>query len=228
VRAQVQRVNATSSTQFENKYAQVLQADGTIRSARTQIVRPANIVLDRSHVPAHWTDARIAHLGPICNEIHPNIVRAFGPRTLIGLTPQGWMRRWDPQGRVTQSATNWRDAHTLLQQADVTVCSIEDLAGEWEVALEWAKHAPLLVVTQGPLGCTLFDRGQPDRVSAPAVKEVDPTGAGDIFACTLMLKLAAGMTARDACAVACCIAAQSVTRPNLEGLPTAADLTLCG
>ena len=56
---------------------------------------------------------------------------------------------------------------------------------------------------------------------------LDPTGAGDIFAAALMFKLAAGMTARDACAFACCVAAQSVTRPRLEGLPTAADLAIC-
>ncbi len=226
-RVQVHRVDAPTTTQFENKYSQVTLSDGHTRSARTQIVRPANVVLNRTHVPAEWQSARIAHLAPICNEIHPDLLRAFGPKTLIGLTPQGWMRRWDPQGRVTQHASNWSDSLTMLKLADVTVCSIEDLAGEWEVALEWAKHAPLLVVTQGPLGCTLFQRGQPDRVIAPKVAEVDPTGAGDIFAAALMFKLAAGMTARDACAFACCVAAQSVTRPRLEGLPTAADLAIC-
>jgi sugar/nucleoside kinase (ribokinase family) len=84
------------------------------------------------------------------------------------------------------------------------------------------------VVTQGHLGCTVFDHGQPDRVSAPAVNEVDPTGAGDIFAAALFWRMLNGSDARSACAFACCIAAQSVTRPRLQGLPTAEDLAHCG
>jgi sugar/nucleoside kinase (ribokinase family) len=59
------------------------------------------------------------------------------------------------------------------------------------------------------------------------VQEVDPTGAGDIFATVLFIALRRGDALPAACALANCIAAQSVTRPRLSGVPTAADMVLC-
>ena len=63
---------------------------------------------------------------------------------------------------------------------------------------------------------------------APQVEQVDPTGAGDIFAATLFISLKHGDSPRDAAARANCVAAQSVTRKQMAGLPTPADFEKCG
>lgn len=223
----VHRVDAPVTTQFENVYTDLKQTDGTVRKVRTQVVRPCPVILGKHLVTPELSQARIAHLGPICNEIDVDILTAFQPNTLICLTPQGWLRRWDGAGRVTQSAGHWTKARAFLQAAQAVVLSIDDIDGDWDVANEWAKHARLMVVTIGPRGCVTYLNGAPETVPAPSVHEVEATGAGDIFAATFFLQMAAHGDALRASGVANCIAAHSVTRPRLEGLPTRADIARC-
>jgi sugar/nucleoside kinase (ribokinase family) len=91
----------------------------------------------------------------------------------------------------------------------------------------WASQSRLLVATQGPHGCTAFVNGVPHQVASPPVDEVDPTGAGDIFATALFVMLQRGVEPLKACAFANCIAATSVTRKQLDGLPTPEDVMRC-
>ena len=93
---------------------------------------------------------------------------------------------------------------------------------------QWANRAQQLGANSSSLKqLQAYLQGHRSDVGAPRVQEVEPTGAGDIFAATLFVSLRQGQTALEACAFACCIAAQSVTRPNLAGLPTEADIARC-
>lgn len=56
-----------------------------------------------------------------------------------------------------------------------------------------ARRCPLVVVTDGPLGCTLFARGEQVQVPAFEVEEVDPTGAGDAFLAAMAAGLCKGL-----------------------------------
>ncbi len=211
-------IAAPLTTQFRNIYT---------ASGRVQVVSPCPVVLEPAHLTDEMRASRIAHLGPVCNEVSAEIVRNFSADTFIGITPQGWMRRWDEQGHVVSRADNWTDAELVLSRASAVVTSIDDVAGDWSKALHWASQTRLLIVTQGPLGCTAFYDGNALQTPAPAVQEVEPTGAGDIFATVLFIALQRGDPLRDACALANCIAAQSVTRPRMAGIPTRADIALC-
>ena len=213
----VQRLISANTTEFENIYTP---------QGRIQVTRPSPTLLEPQDC-FFLREAEIIHCGPVCNEVSPAFADAIRRDAFLGLTPQGWLRRWDADGRVTQDAAHWTDAGKLLARANCVVTSIEDLNGDWQVAYKWAAQTRLLVVTQGPEGCTVFINGEGVRVPAPQVTEVEPTGAGDIFAATLFLSLRRGHDAVSACAYACCIAAQSVTRPKLEGLPTAEDIRRC-
>jgi hypothetical protein len=209
---------APNTTQFRNIYT---------AGGRVQVVSPCPIMLEPAYLTEDMRASRIVHLGPVCNEVSTEIVCCFHPNTFIGITPQGWMRRWDEQGHVVSRADNWTDAGLVLSHASAVVTSIDDVAGNWSVAHHWASQTRLLIVTQGALGCTAFYGGNTLQTPAPAVQEVEPTGAGDIFATVLFIALQRGDTLRDACALANCIAAQSVTRPHLAGVPTGADIALC-
>jgi sugar/nucleoside kinase (ribokinase family) len=52
------------------------------------------------------------------------------------------------------------------------------------------------------------------------VKEVDPTGAGDVFAAAFFYRLHATRDPWEAARFATQLSAYSVTRPGLEGIPT--------
>lgn len=215
----VVRIDSPNTTQFWNVY------DG---SHRTQFTHPSPVVLAAEHMTHAMRHAEIVHLAPVCNEASVDITRVLAKHAFLGLTPQGWLRRWDAEGKVTQSPGNWSDAPAFLARANAVVMSIEDINGDWQTAHKWAAQTRLLVVTQSEAGCTLFLNGETVEVPAPQVEQVDPTGAGDIFAATLFISLKRGDSARDAAARANCIAAQSVTRKQMAGLPTPADFENCG
>ncbi len=213
---EVLRIPTPTTTQFENRYA---------GGRRTQVTRPVSRRLMADDLTPALRRAEIAHLAPVCNEVDPRIVDVMESESFVGVTPQGWLRRWDAQGHVV--AGPWDDAVRVLSRADAVVCSIDDIGGDWALAETWAAQTRLLVVTIGERGCQAYLHGHRQHVAAPQVQEVEPTGAGDIFAATLFVSLRQGQTALAACAYACCIAAQSVTRPNLQGLPTPADIARC-
>jgi ribokinase len=87
-----------------------------------------------------------------------------------------------------------------------------------------ALPVPMVVVTRGAEGASLFADGEETRVSGFAVDPVDTTGAGDCFLGTLLAGLDEGAAPRDALALASSAAALSVTRPGAgEAMPTRAE-----
>jgi sugar/nucleoside kinase (ribokinase family) len=158
-------------------------------------------------------------------ECDPSLVTHFYGKSFVGMTPQGWMRRVDDEGRVYGDA--WLGAETLLPLASAVVVSIEDLRGSWDLARVWASQAELLAVTRGWEGATLFVGGEEHRLAAPDVLQVDPTGAGDIFAAVLFCALSEGWEPLAAARQAICVASQTVAREGLLGVPAAAEIGAC-
>jgi len=132
------------------------------------------------------------------------------------------MRGWDQAGRV--SYCQWEEAEPLLARADAVVLSEEDVAGDETLVARYASQARLLVVTQGAAGCTVYMAGQPRHFPAPAVHEVSPTGAGDVFAAAFFVWLQRQGDPWMAARFANCVAARSVTRVGLAGTPGLDDV----
>jgi hypothetical protein len=214
----VHRLDSPLTTQFWNVY------DG---SRRTQFTRVGPVRLHGTDMTDALRDAAIMHLAPVCDEVDVDVLDAVDASSFIGITPQGWLRRWGADGRVSQAPANWTHAERFLARADAVVMSIEDINGDWSAAQRWAALSRVLVVTQSEKGCTLFVNGDTLQVPAPEVQQVDPTGAGDVFAAAFFVALQRGETPQRAAEVANCLASQSVTRPQMEGLPTPADIARC-
>jgi sugar/nucleoside kinase (ribokinase family) len=138
--------------------------------------------------------------------------------SFIGATPQGWLRDWDSSGRVI--AAEWIEAEHMLTRMDACVIGLEDVGGDRGRVEQMAAACPALVVTEGKRGATLYTQGEELSIPAPTVKEVDPTGAGDVFAASFFVSLYRNGSALDAARFATQIAARSVQRPGLDGVPT--------
>src|SRR5438067_1283710 len=147
------------------------------------------------------------------------------PRTLIRVTPQGWMRAWDETGLVR--AVEWADADRVLRKASVVVISEDDVADP-SVIRDWAKRARMLVVTLGDRGCDVYRQGGAEPFHSPAFKsaiEVDPTGAGDVFAAAFFWHLhKSGGDWKTAADWANCVASFVVEKRGVRGVPKLAEV----
>ena len=173
---QLHTIPAAQTTTFENVYT----ADGRIQTLYAQ----AAPILP-GHVPAEWQRASIVHLAPIANEIDPAMITLFGG-SLVGLTPQGWMRRWGADGRVY--AADWPDAREFLPLATAVILSHEDLRDEAQLE-QYRGWSRLLVVTRGYDGCTIYVEDEIRHIPTRRAQEVNATGAGDIFATAFLVRL---------------------------------------
>jgi sugar/nucleoside kinase (ribokinase family) len=208
-------LDTPQSTTFENIYTD----HGRIQYLRAQATR-----IDFDTVPTTWRNSPIIHLGPIADEMEPVLPESFQP-SLLGLTPQGWMRQWDAEGRV--SLREWNHSETALANAGAVVISREDVNGNDELIEHMAHQTRILAVTEGPAGSVLYWNGDRRRFRAPEVREVDPTGAGDIFAAAFFIRLLNTRDPWEAARFATQLASCSVTRVGLEGIATPREIEEC-
>ena len=203
---------AEHSTTFENIYSE---------KGRIQVVHSVAPRLDFHMIPEPWRQAPIVHLGPVAQEVEPGLVRHF-PTSLVGITPQGWMRGWDESGHVFFS--EWPEASFILQQAGAAVIGIEDVLNDENRIEEMVSSSRILVVTEGAAGARVYWNGDVRRFRSPQVAEIDSTGAGDIFAAAFFVRLYLTRDPWESARFANQIAAASVTRCGLEGIPTAEEI----
>lgn len=194
------------TTTFENVYE-----DGH----RTQrlLARGAPVRFDG--LPDGWFEAPIKLLTPLFNEIEPSSVqRLAAGGTLLGVEAQGWLRELDGD-RVRAAAS---DALPAWLAGDVVFVSDEDVADADSVA-GWREHVSVVALTRGRSGCTVWHAQGRHDISAAVVDEVDPTGAGDVFAAAF---LAHYHEARDAVAAARFAAAAGALSVRGEGFEAVA------
>lgn len=186
-------------------------------AGRIQYILKVAESLSLEDVPPAWRSAPIVHLGPLTNEIPPDVARAF-PGSMLGVTPQGWMRQWDGDGIVNYR--HWQEADQVLPHVQACVMSIEDVRGDEEAVSQFAALAPILVVTEGAAGARVYWHGDVRYIRPPLEVEVDPVGAGDVFAASFFIKLNQTRDPWEAARFATLIGANSVTRVGIQGVPT--------
>ena len=101
----------------------------------------------------------------------------------------------------------------LARQASVVFPSPGELAALGLSTDELVGRGTLVCATHGAGGVEIHTTagGAPVRVAAPAVREVDPTGAGDSFAAAFVSSYTRGAEPVHAATTACAVAAHSVT-----------------
>lgn len=212
---QVHKVPAAHSTTFENVYT----LDGRIQHLHH--VAPD---LTLGDIPELWRRAPIVHIGPIAQEAKSLVGNGLSS-SLLGLTPQGWLRTWDSDHRVQPCA--WPESDAMLAKAGAAVLSVEDVGGDEEQIEAMAAVCRVLAVTEGPAGARLYWHGDLRRFYAPKMEEVDATGAGDIFAAAFFWRLYSTRDPWAAARFATRLASFSVLKRGLEGIPTQEQIKSC-
>ncbi len=202
-------VPAGATTSFDN-----VDADG----ARTQYLHAVAGPIGPSDVPEDWRAAAMVLLAPLARELGGDALRFPGATVVAAL--QGWLRRWDDTGLV--GPRRW-DGAEVLPHVDAAVVSEHDF-GDADVASRWAALAPALVVTRGARGAVLHHGGAVRDVPAFAAREVDPVGAGDVFAAAYLVAYHESGDPVYAATWASCAASFAVEAPGVAGIPTRAQV----
>jgi len=211
----VHSIPTQRSTTFENKYTP---------TGRIQHIHHTAPDLSFDNVPESWRHVPIVHIGPIAGEAKSLVDGNFSS-SMMGLTPQGWLRKWDSAGLVAPG--EWPDSHTMLARAGAAVVSIEDVDGDEDRIDAMSTACKVLAVTEGPAGARLYWNGDLRRFRTPSLEEVDATGAGDIFAAAFFWRLYVTRDPWAAARFATHLASFSVRRFGLDGIPTQEEIKTC-
>jgi 1D-myo-inositol 3-kinase len=206
----IQRASAKSTT-FENHYE-----DGR-RSQRVHAVASPITLPD---VPDDWLRSDIALIGPVLSEVPPEVPRRFSRETLVGVSPQGWLRSVDDSGGVIRSsyagAAFWRGA-------DAIFVSDEDLIGGRDDAAQWA-NVPIVVMTEAYRGAQVHADGAWRRIGAFPADEVDPTGAGDTLATAFLIRFRETGDLSESLRFGAAAASLSIAGAGADAIATRAEI----
>jgi hypothetical protein len=200
---------AARTTEFENVYGGGERRQRVLAQAAP--LTEASLGSIRSRLRE---DAAVLYC-PVVHEVQLPLA-PLSPRGLAGVAPQGFFRRWNQEGLV--EARDWEDALSALARADLVSMSEDDQVAPEELAEEFPGRA--FAVTKGAKGARVYSEGDVYDLPAFTAVEVDPTGAGDVFAAAFLLALRERRPVVRAARWAACVASFAVEAPGVEGIPT--------
>ena len=208
---EVYRVPSRQPTTFRNCYQ-----DGR----RTQFLLARATPLGPTDVPESWRTASIVLLGPLCGELPPETTSLFA-RSLVAIAAQGWLRRTDSEQRVIAAewpeSAAWANVHALFVSED-------DFSGNDGTLNRWTAAFPTVAYTQASRGARLHVGGVWRHIDAFPEREVDPTGAGDVFAASFLTRLHETGDLPLAARFAAAAASISVSREGTLAIPDRAQI----
>jgi sugar/nucleoside kinase (ribokinase family) len=190
---------SSATTRFVNEYDE----DGT----RRQVVTARADDVDLEPLPDAWRDPDVLLLGSVADELGGIHAAAF-EAGCVGAIAQGYVRAIDADGVV--SARDWERPARDLLGVHALFLSEHDLPGADARARELLGCVPIVALTRGWRGLTLLTRDGVHDVPALPREEVDPTGAGDVFAAAFLVRYqetgdALAAAAFGACAASCAV-----------------------
>jgi sugar/nucleoside kinase (ribokinase family) len=203
------------STTFENI---------STHAGRLQKVHSVAGKLDLFLVPEVWRNPAIIHFGPVAQEIEPGMTRYF-TNSLVGITPQGWLRTWGEDGIVYPA--EWPEASFVLGNSGAVVLSADDVGYDEARIEELASYCRVLVVTENKEGARVYWHGDVRRFHPLPQELVDDTGAGDIFAAAFFVRLFTTRDPWEATRFATQLASYSITRFGIDSVPNSDEIESC-
>jgi sugar/nucleoside kinase (ribokinase family) len=172
-------------------------------------------------LPDEWRGARVWLIATVAGEAGEEWAGVPPAGSQVGVCWQGLLRTFDDDGWVRRVDPQ---PSSILEAAGLVVASVDDFEAGAEIErLRSLAPNAAIVLTAGEGGGVALVNGRMRRYAAiQADGVVDATGAGDVFAASLMAAwlvtggLATGASLRFAAAAASC----SVEGAGLAGVPT--------
>jgi sugar/nucleoside kinase (ribokinase family) len=202
-----------ATTRFVNRYDD--------RGSRSQSVVERAADIDLAVLPDAWRNPEVLLLGPVVGEVAGGMAAAF-EADVVGATAQGWLRAIDEDGAV--SAREWTHAARDLASVHALFLSESDLPGGAGAVASLLAHVPIVALTRGWQGLTLFTRDAAQDVAALPREAVDATGAGDVLAAALLVRYHECQDVLEAAAFATCAASCVVEAVGTAGIGDRAEI----
>lgn len=197
VRVFLHRSSAT--TRFQNLYGPSME--------RHQVLSSRADDIELLPLPEEWRSPDVLLLGPVAAEVGPGVARTFEAE-VVGALAQGWLRKVDSRGNV--SAREWESPGADLAGVHAVFVSQHDLARGAPPASSLLAYVPMVALTRGWEGLTLLTRTSVHEVPSLPRQEVDPTGAGDVFAAAFLVRYHEAGDPLEAAAFGACAASCAV------------------
>lgn len=198
---------SSATTRFVNTY----EEDGTRH--QTVVSRADDIEL--TPLPDEWRNPDAVLLAPVAGELI-----GFNARSLelgsVGAVAQGWLREIAPGGAV--SPREWTDAGRDLAGVHAVFLSEQDMPNALAGSRQLLNHVPMVAMTRGWHGLTLLTQQGEYEVPTLPRTEVDPTGAGDVFAAAFLVRYHETGDPLDAAGFAACAASCAVEGEGASSL----------
>jgi sugar/nucleoside kinase (ribokinase family) len=204
---------APRTTEFANLY------EG--RERRQRVLAQAGLLTETSlgSIRSRLREDAAVLYCPVVHEVQLPLA-PLSPRGLAGVAPQGFFRRWNEAGLV--ELRDWVEAPSALASADVVSMSERDHPAPEELAEAFPGRA--FAITRGASGARVYSQGDVYDLPAFAAAEVDPTGAGDVFAAAFLIALRERQAVIRAARFASCVASFAVEASGVEGVPGRAEV----
>jgi sugar/nucleoside kinase (ribokinase family) len=184
-------------------------------------VRGAAGPLTAADLPEDWRGAPLVLLAPVLQEVDPALAAGFTDAA-IGAAVQGWLRTVDREGVV--SPGRWASPTVVLDRVQAIFASAHDVLGHESQVTAWVQRVPVAVITAGAAGAVLYVNGERYEVRPRRTREVDATGAGDVFAAAFLIHYDRHGDAWEAAEAATCAASLSIEGERWSAVPDAAGL----
>ncbi|MBA5942557.1 MAG: hypothetical protein H0M93_04460 [Methanophagales archaeon] len=207
---------------------QIDERTTTFVKKRVQYVTSIADRIKEETIPDEWFNSAIVYISPVLDELEETIIRRFERSgSLIGVAPQGWMRRVDHRDRGKVSKKSWEKAAEVLSKADFVIVSEEDIFEE--DIQKYVELSDIFVLTRGRRGAELYCGGEERRereyehIVIPAFDreavEVDATGAGDVFGAAFLLRYYENRDVLESAIFASSAASFVVEKAGVAGIP---------
>jgi 1D-myo-inositol 3-kinase len=204
---------AAATTRFQNLYDDA--------GERRQVLSSRSADIDLSVLPDDWRRPDALLLGPVAGEVGGAFATAF-EAGVVGAQAQGWLRSFEPDGDVLPR--EWTSAATDLAGTHVLFLSDKDMPEAASRARGFLATVPVVALTRGWEGLTLHTRDGTFIVPTLPREEVDPTGAGDVFAASFLVRYHETQDALEAAAFGACAASCVVEEVGAAGLGDRAEV----
>jgi sugar/nucleoside kinase (ribokinase family) len=111
----------------------------------------------------------------------------------------------------------WHGCHVLF-------VSDEDVGRRSDQIDRWTDDVPVVAVTSNRRGARVHDNGRWRSIDAFPADEVDPTGAGDVFATAFLVRMRETQDVAQATRFASAAAACSIEAQGIDGIATRATI----